>query len=229
MNNLCIIGGTSLQKSSLFKDYRQIAVKTDYGQITLFNKNNYYFIQRHLGDVPPHQINYRGYIQAATDLGVKNIIGVYSVGSLKKKIKPGKVLIPHDFISPFNISTFFDGKIIHIKPCFSKKLRNLINAVCKKTNTLFCGQGVYLQTFGPRLETPAEIKLFSKFADVVGMTLGNETTLICEKGMNFAAICGIDNYANGINGKLNIKKIEAGTEKNKEKIEKILKEILKDR
>ena len=162
INKLCIIGGTSLLESSFFKDYRLITAKTAYGEVTLFNRDNVYFIQRHLGNLPPHQINYRGYIQAAADLGVKNIIGIYSVGSLKKKIRPEKILIPHDFISPFTISTFFDGKIIHIKPCFSKNLINLISRACKKTRVSFYNRGVYLQTFGPRLETPAEIKMFSR-------------------------------------------------------------------
>jgi len=35
-------------------------------------------------------------------------------------------------------------------------------------------------------------------ADVVGMTIASEATLACELGMEFAALCTVDNYANGL-------------------------------
>ena len=35
-------------------------------------------------------------------------------------------------------------------------------------------------------------------ADIVGMTVASEATLACELGMDFAALCTIDNYANGL-------------------------------
>ena len=35
-------------------------------------------------------------------------------------------------------------------------------------------------------------------ADVVGMTIGSELTVAAELGLPFAAICTVDNYANGV-------------------------------
>ena len=58
--------------------------------------------------------------------------------------------------------------------------------------------GVYVQTRGPRIETVAEVAALAKIADIVGMTVASEATLACELGMDFAALCTIDNYANGL-------------------------------
>ena len=54
------------------------------------------------------------------------------------------------------------------------------------------------QTRGPRIETVAEVAALAKIADIVGMTVASEATLACELGMDFAALCTIDNYANGL-------------------------------
>jgi 5'-methylthioadenosine phosphorylase len=62
--------------------------------------------------------------------------------------------------------------------------------------------GVYVQTRGPRIETVAEVKALSAWADVVGMTVASEATLACELGMEFAALCTVDNYANGLGGEV---------------------------
>ena len=58
--------------------------------------------------------------------------------------------------------------------------------------------GTYVQTRGPRIETIAEVQALAKFADIVGMTVASEATLACELDMEFAALCTVDNYANGL-------------------------------
>lgn len=58
--------------------------------------------------------------------------------------------------------------------------------------------GVYWQTNGPRFETPAEIGLIAAHAYLVGMTLASECVVASELGLPYAAICIVDNLANGI-------------------------------
>ena len=58
--------------------------------------------------------------------------------------------------------------------------------------------GVYWQTIGPRFETPAEIRLLAAHADLVGMTMASECIVSGELGLAYAAICMVDNLANGI-------------------------------
>lgn len=87
-------------------------------------------------------------------------------------------------------------------------------------------KGVYFQTTGPRLETPAEIKMFANFGDVVGMTLASETVLANEKGISLASICSVDNYGNGLIGEIDYKKIKDSASYGIIVLEKILKRIL---
>jgi len=58
--------------------------------------------------------------------------------------------------------------------------------------------GVYWQTIGPRFETPAEVRLIAAHADVVGMTVGSECVIAGELGLQYAALCMVDNLANGL-------------------------------
>ena len=58
--------------------------------------------------------------------------------------------------------------------------------------------GVYWQAFGPRFETPAEIRFIAQFADVVGMTMASECIVAGELGLSYAAVCVVDNLANGV-------------------------------
>jgi purine nucleoside phosphorylase len=62
--------------------------------------------------------------------------------------------------------------------------------------------GVYWQANGPRFETPAEIRFIAAFADVVGMTVGSECTAANELGLDYAAVCVVDNLANGLGDEL---------------------------
>ena len=58
--------------------------------------------------------------------------------------------------------------------------------------------GVYWQTIGPRFETPAEIRMMAPHADLVGMTIASECIIAGELGLEYAAICVVDNLANGL-------------------------------
>jgi len=54
-------------------------------------------------------------------------------------------------------------------------------------------------TEGPRLETPAEIKMFAQWGgDLVGMTLAPEAFLARQLEMCYAAICLSSNFAEGV-------------------------------
>jgi 5'-methylthioadenosine phosphorylase len=87
--------------------------------------------------------------------------------------------------------------------------------------------GVYAQTRGPRIETVAEVKALAKIADIVGMTVASEATLALELGMRFAAICTVDNYANGLGEEiLTYEHILATSRANCRRTETILEKIV---
>ena len=83
--------------------------------------------------------------------------------------------------------------------------------------------GVYAQTKGPRLETKAEVRMLSDYADVVGMTIASEATLACELGVGYAAVCSVDNLAHGLSKRrLDFAEVEDSAARNMTSVEKII-------
>jgi 5'-methylthioadenosine phosphorylase len=196
--------------------------------ISNFRKRGVIFLNRHEGDKPPHKINHKNNILSLKKKGAETIIGVCSVGSLKKSIKPGSTVVPDDYINFFNIQTFYNNGIKHITPSLDEDLRKKIIKASKKSGLKIFNKGVYFQTIGPRLETRAEINMIKHYADMVGMTMGSEADLAKELGIKYAAICSVDNYANGVSKeKLNFTEIKKMQKRNKGKIIKLLNNLLK--
>jgi len=190
---LGIIGGTSLLFSTLpALEKRQVA--TPFGKAELLCGKNLVMLMRHQNSLPPHRINHLANLAAMAIAGVTEIVAFGSSGSLKPKFAPGSLLIPTDYISLSDIPSIHDHAIEHVRPELSadlaKKLSQLVPAARFG--------GVYVQTRGPRIETVAEVTALAWIADVVGMTVASEATLACELGMQFAALCTIENYANGL-------------------------------
>jgi 5'-methylthioadenosine phosphorylase len=125
---LGIIGGTSLFGTKLLEDANEREVNTKYGTVYLIFTADVVFIPRHgkTRNIPPHRINYKANLAAFRDLGVENIIGVTSVGSLKRDIKPRSLVVPHDYIGLFNILTYYDNEIVHVTPGLDESLRERI-------------------------------------------------------------------------------------------------------
>lgn len=226
MRKLAIIGGTSLRESKKFENFSCKKIKNDYGEVEIYTDGASFFIQRHAGGTPPHSINYRAYIQALYEEGVTDIIAVSSVGSLKKEMSVPSILIPDDFISLWNVPTFFNQEIMHISPTFDVSLRELLIRHAQEISNQVYAGGVYIQTTGPRFETPAEIRLLGNYGEVVGMTLGSEITLANEKGIAIAAICTVDNYANGIAGSVDNDLVRSGARANMDDLEGILERVM---
>ncbi len=87
--------------------------------------------------------------------------------------------------------------------------------------------GVYWQANGPRFETPAEIRLIAAHADLVGMTLAAECVVAGELGLRYAAVCMVDNLANGIGPRpLSPKELERDREANAARLRDALAAVL---
>jgi|GEM_PF-47034 len=220
-----------MERSDLLRDGRPRLMKNKYGQVTVFTTNKTALILRH-GHHPqkhilPHIINHRANIKALKDMGVREIIGVNSTGSLKKSLRPGTVMIPDDFLTLTATPTIFHHCAVHITPRLSEDVRANIIRAAKNIHLNVKKKGTYWQTQGPRLETRAEIKMMARFADIVGMTMANEAVIAQELGLPFASICSVDNYGNGIADQpLSMKEILDGTRKNADLIIQILHSYL---
>lgn len=175
-------------------------VPTHWGCAQVYLKDNAYFILRHgkKRNIPPHIINHKANITALKDLGVKAVVGLYSVGSLNMAFGPGTIIIPQDYINFGNVQSLFEDECIHITPRLTTSLREKVTEALRDMGISLKARGVYIQTTGSRLETKAEISMYRPLGDIIGMTMANEATLAQEAGLPFCPICFVDNYCNGV-------------------------------
>ena len=159
-------------------------------------------------------------------LGVTHVLGITSVGSLKLDIPPGTFLLPEDYIQLANIPTFFEDDSIHITPSLSRSMRDLIMKVGEDNDIPVRMGGIYLQTIGPRFETPAEIRFFATFADVVGMNMASEATLSNEMGMEYANISVVDNYGNGLAGEVSYDAFKESVRGHQDEMDRFLEQLI---
>ena len=219
---LGIITGTSLIRKQ-FEGTKK-TIRTRYGNAELFEGDRALFLPRHgmNADIPPHKINHLANIMALQKSGVVGVVGVYSTGSMKLDIPPGTLVVPHDYIDLGGCLTFYDDEIRHVVPELDQGLRDrLIRASHGKDG------GVYVRTRGPRFETKAEISMLSRYADLVGMTMASEATLCSEIGIPVAAICTVDNYANGVSDQeLSYETVTKNAEKNRSVVEETIMRMI---
>ncbi len=225
---LGIIAGTSLIGEEFKgRKCRKETVMTEYGDVDVFGGSDAIFLPRHgiAMDTPPHRINHRANIAALKESGVDGVVCVCSTGSLNPEMPPGTLVVPDDYINFGMPLTFYDDEIRHIVPALDEGLRSrIVKASHGKDG------GVYVQTHGPRFETKAEIRVLGQFADIVGMTMANEATLCCEAGIPVAALCTVDNYANGVAAQepgLSYEAIIGNIEGNREMVTEIIMRLIR--
>lgn len=219
---LGIIGGTAILKADLPKLAAK-RIATPFGTAEVLAGENLAVLKRHQFNTPPAQVNHRANLAALKLAGVDRLILICSVGGMKEEYTPGTFVIVSDFFSPWDIPTFHEHDISHICPSVDGALKAGLKELIPDAK-----EGVYLQTRGPRFETKAEIVHFAKTCDVVGMTAASEITLANELGIPAAAVCSVDNFANGIHGAedLTYEELTAAAEKNSRKMTGLIGKIV---
>ena len=187
-------------------------------------------LQRHGdGDYrPPHRIDHEANLRALLEAGCDRALAVGSVGSLRDEIGIGTLVCPDDFIALQLCVTTFDDARGHVTPGFDRDWRERVLEASRAVEGAELRDGaVYWQTTGPRFETPAEIRLLAAHADLVGMTLAAECVVAGELGLPYAAVCVVDNLANGIDEEpLGIADIERVREANAVRLREALEAML---
>ena len=151
------------------------------------------------GYVLPHEIDHAATMRYLVELGCDRVLALSSVGGLIEELGPGAILCPDDFIAlDADIPSALDGPAAHLVPGFDPGWRGEILGALTAAGSDAIDGGVYWQVRGPRLETPAEVRLIAAHAEVVGMTVASECVLAAEAGLRYAAICIVDNHANGV-------------------------------
>jgi len=187
-------------------------------------------LQRHGADTYtlPHLIDHAANLRSLAKAGCDRVLAVGSVGSLRADLGVGSVVCPDDFIAlQLALTTFGDARG-HAMPGFEPRWRGEVLSAWETSGAgALRDGGVYWQTNGPRFETPAEIRLIAAHADLVGMTLASECIVAGELGLPYAAVCVVDNLANGVGARpLSPQELEADREANATRLRDALDAVL---
>jgi 5'-methylthioadenosine phosphorylase len=175
-------------------------------------------VLRHGADryTPPHLIDHSANLRRLAGAGCDRVLAIGSVGSLRPELGVGSFVCPDDFIALQLSLTTFDDARGHIAPGFDPRWRGEVLDGWESSGAgAIHDGGVYWHATGPRFETPAEIRLMATHAHLVGMTLAAECVVAAELGLAYAALCVVDNMANGLEAEpISTAELEAQRERN---------------
>ncbi|MEX2099897.1 MAG: 6-oxopurine nucleoside phosphorylase [Acidimicrobiia bacterium] len=218
---LAVIGGHSILDSEYTTRGRRVDVGLDGGdRVAVLDCGTHVVVQRHgLGTyTPAHRVRHVDTLRAVAVLGCNRVLALSSVGGLRHDVGVGTFLAPDDFIALHTSVARYDDARGHRVPGFDRGWRERIVGEWGRVVSAapLRDGGVYWQTIGPRFETPAEIRYIAQFADVVGMTVGSECVVAGELGLAYAAVCVVDNLANGVDDRiLTLEEFEHGKAANR--------------
>ncbi|MGH2951645.1 MAG: MTAP family purine nucleoside phosphorylase [Solirubrobacterales bacterium] len=184
-------------------------------------------LQRHgeaAAYVLPHRIDHVANLRALAGAGCDRVLAIGSVGGLHAELGPGTILVPDDFVAlDAAPASALEGEAAHRTAGFDPEWRQAVLEALADAGIEARDTGTYWQASGPRLETPAEIRLIAAHAEVIGMTIASECVAACELGLSYAALCVVDNLANGVAGKrLSVDELEANRARNRKRLEDAL-------
>ena len=202
-----IIGGSGFYQMEGLSKVEIVEIDTPFGKpsssltVGTIEDQRVAFLPRHgVGHLLlPSEINVRANIYALKSIGVKWLLSVSAVGSLKEEIEPRHFVIPNQLYdhTKNRISTFFgDGIVAHVSFAepFCPILSNLLYESAVKVEAKTHLGGTYICMEGPAFSTLAESRLYRQFGfDVIGMTAGPEAKLAREAEISYALLaCSTD-------------------------------------
>lgn len=205
---LGVIGGSGLYQMDGIDGGEWVAVETPFGPpsdeyfVGAMDGQAVVFLPRHGRGhrLLPSELNFRANIYGMKKLGVRRLISVSAVGSLKEEIAPGHIVIPDQFIDRTRgrIATFFGrGIVAHVgfaDPTCGELSRRLV-AAGREVGTHIHDGGTYICMEGPQFSTRAESTLYRSWgADIIGMTNLQEAKLAREAEMCFGTVAMATDY-----------------------------------
>lgn len=197
---LAVVFGHSLAQQA-FADRGELVEVGPGNEVEALDCGDFVALSRHghTRFTPAHLIDHQASIRALVELGCDRIVALASTGTLRIDWAVGSIVAPVDFLALQVTPSFHDDASGHTIPGFDLAWRDeVLSAWRAATTEPILDGGVYAQTTGPRFETPAEVRMLAEHADVVGMTLASEVILAREAAMPYAALCTVDNLANGL-------------------------------
>ncbi len=204
-----IIGGSGLYHMDSLKEVEEFTVVTPYGKPSgplvrgVMGGRDVYFLPRHGKGhtIAPHEINHRANLWALRTQGVRWLIAVTAVGSLKEEYHPREAVLPDQFfdrLSGRERHTFFgEGIVAHVgfSDPTSSNLRSILAGACESTGLKCHNGGTYVCMEGPAFSTRAESLANRQLGfDIIGMTNLPEAKLAREAEIAMATLALVCDY-----------------------------------
>lgn len=204
-----IIGGSGLYEIEGFEKAEERVVETPFGSPSdalvggSLGGREVWFLPRHGRGhrLLPTEINHRANLWALRDAGVRYLICVTAVGSLKEAYRPRDIVLPDQYFdrtSRREQHTFFGRGIVgHVSfgDPVSAGLRGILKAASQPEAVAVHDGGTYVNMDGPAFSTRAESEGNRQLGfDVVGMTNLPEAKLAREAEIALATLAMITDY-----------------------------------
>ncbi|MBW2703844.1 MAG: S-methyl-5'-thioadenosine phosphorylase [Deltaproteobacteria bacterium] len=207
-HKLGVIGGSGLYDLDELVDVERCQVDTPFGEPSgkyicgNLGEQELVFLPRH-GEghtLLPSEVNYRANIHGFRQLGVRHILSVSAVGSLREDVHPGEMVVPDQLFDRTRLrpNTFFgQGVVAHVSfgDPFCPQLRATLLEVLRELNLSHHDGGTYVCMEGPCFSTRAESEFYrSMGASVIGMTNLPEAKLAREAEICYATLALSTDY-----------------------------------
>ncbi len=237
-----VIGGSGLYEMDGLKVLEEKRLETPFGApsdaylIGELDGQRVVFLPRHGRGhrISPSELNFRANIWGMKKLGVDAILAVSAVGSMKKEIEPGHMVVIDQFFdrTQGRVSTFFtDGLVAHVTFAdpVCPEIRKVLVASGKTVGATVHEKGTYLCMEGPQFSTRAESRIYRQWGvDVIGMTNLQEAKLAREAEICYATLALSTDYDCWYEGHddVTIDMVIATLTKNVETAKKIVREAV---
>ncbi len=206
--SLGVVGGSGFYQIQGLRDIQNVSMDTPYGRpsdeivLGTIGGTRVAFLPRHgVGHrIPPGEVPQQANIWALASLGVRQVISVSAVGSLKEEIAPLDLVVPDQIIDRTyrrEPSFFGRGIVAHISfdtPFCPVLGRALTDAAASAAPRVHSG-GTLVVIEGPGFSTRAESELYRGWgASIIGMTASPEARLAREASMCYATLACVTDY-----------------------------------
>lgn len=204
-----VIGGSGLYGMEGLEQVERVELSTPFGApsdayvVGAIGGRRVAFLPRHgVGHrFTPSEVPSRANIHGFKQLGVKYLISVSAVGSLREEYAPGQVVIPSqlfDRTKGIRPATFFgEGIVAHVqfdKP-FDTALSDLLEQAARAAGATVHRGGTYVCMEGPQFSTLAESEENRRRGhDLIGMTALPEAKLAREAEIAYAMLALVTDY-----------------------------------
>ena len=208
---LCGTGMTELATSTEGATVETFRSDTPWGEVpcTLVRVGGHeiLFIYRHHnpdGSVnPPHSIEHRANVHAATSFEPSVVVSVWSVGSMDSDFPPGVVGVADDLLDiSGTVWTFHDDSAVHANR--TEMFDRTLSAIAAEALKSQDGAGpnaykqVVAQASGPQFESRADVEAYHRLgATCANMTIGGEARCLSEKPQSHVGLLLSSNWAAG--------------------------------